>query len=122
VLFGEAATEKAIEVLGDKSEDPSLEDLNNVLPALIEEFSLDACRLMAVQFSVSLGGFRKLVNTDTRFAIPSSGNAPVAAAAAPTKDVAAQEEKKRARAERKEKDKAARAQAEAQRRIARGRA
>jgi hypothetical protein len=121
VLFGEAATEKAIEVLGDKSEDPSLEDLNNVLPALIEEFSLDACRLMAVQFSVSLGGFRKLVNTDTRFAIPSSGNAPVAAAA-PTKDAAAQEEKKRARAERKEKDKAARAQAEAQRRIARGRA
>jgi hypothetical protein len=96
--------------------------LNNVLPALIEEFSLDACRLMAVQFSVSLGGFRKLVNTDTRFAIPSSGNAPVVAAAAPTKDAAAQEEKKRARAERKEKDKAARAQAEAQRRIARGRA
>ena len=54
VLFGEAATEKAIEVLGDKSEDPSLEDLNNVLPSLIEEFSLDACRLMAIQFSVSL--------------------------------------------------------------------
>ena len=122
VLFGEAATEKAIEVLGDKSEDPSLEDLNNVLPSLIEEFSLDACRLMAVQFSVSLGGFRKLVNTDPRFAIPSAGNAPVAAAAAaPTKDAAAQEEKKRARAERKEKDKAARAQAEVQRRIARGR-
>ena len=122
VLFGEAATEKAIEVLGDKSEDPSLEDLNNVLPSLIEEFGLDACRLMAVQFSVSLGGFRKLVNTDTRFAIPSAGNAPVAAAAAaPTKDSAAQEEKKRARAERKEKDKAARAQAEVQRRIARGR-
>jgi hypothetical protein len=121
VLFGEAATEKAIEVLGDKSEDPSLEDLNNVLPSLIEEFGLDACRLMAVQFSVSLGGFRKLVNTDTRFAIPSAGNAPVAAAAAPTKDSAAQEEKKRARAERKEKDKVARAQAEVQRRIARGR-
>jgi hypothetical protein len=121
VLFGEAATEKAIEVLGDKSEDPSLEDLNNVLPSLIEEFSLDACRLMAVQFSVSLGGFRKLVNTDTRFAIPSTGNAPVAATAAPAKDAAAQEEKKRARAERKEKDKVARAQAEVQRRIARGR-
>jgi hypothetical protein len=121
VLFGEAATEKAIEVLGDKSEDPSLEDLSNVLPSLIEEFSLDACRLMAVQFSVSLGGFRKLVNTDTRFAIPSTGNAPVAATAAPAKDAAAQEEKKRARAERKEKDKVARAQAEVQRRIARGR-
>jgi hypothetical protein len=121
VLFGEAATEKAIEVLGDKSEDPSLEDLNNVLPSLIEEFSLDACRLMAIQFSVSLGGFRKLVNTDPRFAIPSVGNAPVVAAA-PTKDAAAQEEKKRARAERKEKEKAARAHAEAQRRIARGRA
>jgi len=95
--------------------------LNIVLPALIEEFGLDATRLMAVQFSVSLGGFRKLVNNDPRFAIPSSGNAPAAAAAAPAIDAAAQEEKKRARAERKEKDKVARAQAEVQRRIARGR-
>lgn len=122
VLFGEAATEKAIEVLGDKSEDPSLEDLDNVLPKLIEEFSLDACRLMAVQFSVSLGGFRKLVNTDTRFAIPSIGVITSAPVVAPTKDAAAQEDKKRARAERKEKDKVVRAQADAQRRAARGRA
>ena len=122
VLFGEAACEKAIEVLGDKSDDPSLEDLNNVLPALIEEFSLDACRLMAVQFSISLGGFRKLVNTDNRFAIPSTGATTTTTSDAPAKDAAAQEEKKRMRAERKEKDKAARAQAEAQRRAARGRA
>ena len=122
VLFGEAACEKAIEVLGDKSDDPSLEDLNNVLPALIEEFSLDACRLMAVQFSISLGGFRKLVNTDNRFAIPSTGATTTTTSDAPAKDAAAQEEKKRMRAERKEKDKVARAQAEAQRRAARGRA
>ncbi len=122
VLFGEAACEKAIEVLGDKSDDPSLEDLNNVLPALIEEFSLDACRLMAVQFSISLGGFRKLVNTDNRFAIPSTGATTTTPSDTPAKDAAAQEEKKRMRAERKEKDKAARAQAEAQRRAARGRA
>ena len=122
VLFGEAATEKAIEVLGDKSEDPSLEDLNNVLPKLIEDFSLDACRLMAVQFSVSLGGFRTLGNTDTRFAIPSTGGTASAPVVAPTKDAAAQEDKKRAPAERKEKDKSVPAQPEAQRRAARGRA
>ena len=70
----------------------------------------------------SLGGFRKLVNTDNRFAIPSTGVTTTTPSDAPAKDAAAQEEKKRMRAERKEKDKAARAQAEAQRRAARGRA
>jgi hypothetical protein len=93
-----------------------------VIPALVETFGLDAVRLMAVQYSVSLGGFRKLVNTDERFKIPS---APVTTAGGATDgssvDAAAQDEKRRARAERKEKDRLDRAKAEAQRRSAYGR-
>ena len=122
VLFGEGATERAIELLGDQSDDPSLEDLQLVIPALVETFGIDAVRLMAVQYSVSLGGFRKLVNTDERFAIPA---VPVVttrgATSGSTVDTAAQDEKRRARAERKEKDRIDRAKAEAQRRSAYGR-
>ena len=122
VLFGEVATDRAIELLGDQSEDPSLEDLQLVIPALVETFGLDAVRLMAVQYSVSLGGFRKLINTDERFKIPS---APVStssgATGSSTVDAAAQDEKRRARAERKDKDRLDRAKSEAQRRSAYGR-
>lgn len=121
ILLAEAATEKAIEMLGDRSDDPSLEDLQMIITPLAEEFTLDAVRLMAVQYSVSLGGFRKLVASDERFAIPSSGSKTATATAAATKDEAAQAEKRRLRAERKEKDRAARQAAEAQRRAARGR-
>ena len=121
ILRAEAATEKAIEMLGDRSADPSLEDLQMIITPLAEEFTLDAVRLMAVQYSVSLGGFRKLVASDERFAIPSSGSKAATATAAAAKDEAAQAEKRRLRAERKEKDRAARQAAEAQRRAARGR-
>jgi len=121
ILLAEAATEKAIEMLGDRSDDPSLEDLQMIITPLSEEFTLDAVRLMAVQYSVSLGGFRKLVASDERFAIPSSTSKSTAATPGATKDEAAQAEKRRLRAERKEKDRAARQAAEAQRRAARGR-
>jgi hypothetical protein len=121
VIMGEAATEKAIEVLGDRSDDPSLEDLQAVLPDLIETFGLDAVRMMTIQYSTSLGGFRKLLATDERFALPTASNAPTAAPAGATQDAAAQEEKRRLRAERKNKEREERARAEAQRRQARGR-
>jgi hypothetical protein len=121
ILLAEGATEKAIEMLGDRSDDPSLEDLQMIIAPLAEEFTLDAVRLMAVQYSVSLGGFRKLVASDERFAIPSSGAKAATASAAAEKDSAAQAEKRRVRAERKEKDRLARQAAEAQRRAARGR-
>ena len=122
VLFGEGATERAIELLGDQSDDPSLEDLQLVIPALVETFGLDAVRLMAVQYSVSLGGFRKLVLTDDRFKIPSApATTTRGATGSSTFDAAAQDEKRRARAERKEKDRQDRAKAEAQRRAAYGR-
>ena len=121
ILLAEGATEKAIEMLGDRSDDPSLEDLQMIITPLAEEFTLDAVRLMAVQYSVSLGGFRKLVASDERFAIPASTAKAAVAATAATKDEAAQAEKRRLRAERKEKDRLARQAAEAQRRAARGR-
>lgn len=121
ILLAEGATEKAIEMLGDRSDDPSLEDLQMIITPLSEEFTLDAVRLMAVQYSVSLGGFRKLVASDERFAIPTSGAKAAITSAAVAKDEAAQAEKRRLRAERKEKDRQARQTAEAQRRAARGR-
>jgi hypothetical protein len=123
VLFGEAATDKAIDLLGDKSDDPSLEDLQTVIPSLIELYGLDAVRLMAVQYSTSLGGFRKLVSTDPRFAIPATQAATSATSTSQTSsvDAAAQEAKRKQRAERKQKDKEARSKADLQRRAARGR-
>lgn len=123
VLFGEAATDKAIDLLGDKSDDPSLEDLQIVIPSLIELYGLDAVRLMAVQYSTSLGGFRKLVSTDSRFAIPASQGTTSATSSSQTSsvDAAAQEAKRKQRAERKQKDKEARSKADLQRRAARGR-
>ena len=121
ILLAEGATEKAIEMLGDRSDDPSLEDLQMIITPLAEEFTLDAVRLMAVQYSVSLGGFRKLVASDERFAIPTSGAQTAVAQSAATKDEATQAEKRRQRAERKEKDRLARQASEAQRRAARGR-
>jgi hypothetical protein len=123
VLFGEAATDKAIDLLGDKSDDPSLEDLQTVIPSLIELYGLDAVRLMAVQYSTSLGGFRKLVSTDSRFAIPATQATTSATSSSQTSsvDAAAQEAKRKQRAERKQKDKEARSKAELQRRAARGR-
>jgi hypothetical protein len=115
-ILSDPVTSKTIEILGDRSDDPSLEDLLEVLPAMVEEFGIEAARLMAVQYSVSLGGFRKLIATDPRFAIPvRTVAAPTPAA---TADSAAQDEKRRMRAERKQRDREQRARSEAQRRAA----
>ncbi|NBP49627.1 MAG: hypothetical protein EBU70_00255 [Actinobacteria bacterium] len=115
-ILSDPVTTKTIDVLGDRSDDPSLEDLHEVLPAMVEEFGIDATRLMAVQYSVSLGGFRKLIASDPRFAIPvRAAAAPAPAAAA---DPAAQDEKRRLRAERKQREREQRARSEAQRRAA----
>ena len=122
VVLAEPCTQWTIEKLGDSSEDPSLDELHAVLPEALEKFGLDAVRLMAVQYSVSLGGFRKLVNTDERFKIQTAPATPTrGATGGSTVDAATQDEKRRARAERKEKDRLDRAKAEAQRRAAYGR-
>ena len=70
VLLSEPCTEYFVDTLGDASDDPSYEDLQAVIPAAIEKFTLDAVRLMAVQYSAALGGFRRLVTEDDRFKIP----------------------------------------------------
>ena len=70
VLLSEPCTEYFVDTLGDASDDPSFEDLQAVIPAAIDKFSLDAVRLMAVQYSAALGGFRRLVTEDDRFKIP----------------------------------------------------
>lgn len=120
VLLSEPCTERCIEILGSTSDDPNLTDLQANVGELIETFGLDAVRLMSVQYSLTLAGFKKLIATDERFALP----APTTSISPlrPTEtDTAAQEEKRRQRAVRKEKERAARAQAQAQRRAARNR-
>ncbi len=83
VLLSEPCTEYFVDTLGDASDDPSYEDLQAVIPAAIDKFTLDAVRLMAVQYSAALGGFRRLVTEDDRFKIPASEMAmPVQANAA----------------------------------------
>ena len=97
VLLSEPCTEVFVDTLGDASDDPSFEDLQSLIPTAIEKFGLDAVRLMAVQYSVALGGFRRLVNEDERFAIPAA-----APPAAPRPAAADQEAKRAARRERRQ--------------------
>lgn len=97
IILAEPCTQWAIEELGDASEDPTLEQLNNLLPKAIEKFGLDAVRLMVIQYSRSLKGFRELVASDERFAAGSAA-APVVVL---EKDAAEQAAKREARKARK---------------------
>lgn len=97
IILAEPCTQWAIEELGDASEDPTLEQLNDLLPKAIEKFGLDAVRLMVIQYSRSLKGFRELVASDERFAAGSAA-APVVVL---EKDAAEQAAKREARKARK---------------------
>ena len=99
VLLSEPCTEFFVDTLGEASDDPSFDDLQSLIPTAIDKFGLDAVRLMAVQYSVALGGFRRLVNEDERFKIPTAA----AAAPTPVRDRAAQEAKRAARKERRKR-------------------
>ena len=96
VLLSEPCTGYFVDTLGEASDDPSFDDLQALIPAAIEKFGLDAVRLMAVQYSVALGGFRRLVSEDERFAIPT-----VAATTAARPSAADQEAKRAARRARR---------------------
>ena len=111
VVLGEPCTSWCIEELGAASENPTLEDLNGLLPAAIEKFGLPAVKLMVIQYSRSLKGFRELVATDERFAV--AGSAPTA----PLREVdaVAQAAQRAARKERKAAEKAARAKQQGRR-------
>jgi hypothetical protein len=99
VLLSEPCTGYFVDTLGEASDDPSFDDLQSLIPDAIEKFGLDAVRLMAVQYSVALGGFRRLVNEDDRFRIPTAA----AVTTAPVRDEASQEAKRAARKERRKR-------------------
>ena len=103
VVLAEPCTQWTIDKLGESSEDPTLEELHAVLPEAITEYGLDAVRLMVIQYSRSLKGFRQLVASDERFA--PSGPAPVTVLR--EVDEAAQAAKREARKARKAEEKAA---------------
>jgi len=122
VLLSEPCTEHCIEALGSAADDPNIEHLRSTLPDAIEKFGLDATRLMAIQYSASLNGFKQLIMQDERFMVPKTG----AAVDAPTliaakQDTAESQEKRRARRERQEKERETKRVAELQRRKARNR-
>jgi hypothetical protein len=98
VLLSEPCTEFFVDTLGEASDDPSFDDLQSVIPSAVEKFSLDAVRLMAVQYSVALGGFRRLVNEDERFVLPSATTS-----ITPRPTAADQEAKRAARRERRQR-------------------
>lgn len=97
VILAEPCTQYSIEKLGDSSEDPTLQELNDLLPEVTEKFGEDAVKLMVIQYSRSLKGFRELVATDSRFA---AGGAPVGGTLL-VKDEAEQAAKREARKARK---------------------
>lgn len=105
VILAEPCTQYSIEKLGDSADNPALEELTALLPEVIDKFGLDAVRLMVIQYSRSLKGFRQLVASDDRFAPPGS----LQTAAVLEKDEAAQAAKRAARKERKAAERAVKA-------------
>lgn len=100
VVLSEPCTEWFVEILGDRADDPSYDDLQPLIPEAIDKFGLDAVRLMAVQYSIALGGFRRLVAEDARFVIPTRQTP-----STPTRASADDQEAKRAaRRERRERE------------------
>ena len=72
VVLCEPCTRHSIDVLGSASDDPTLDDLQAILPDIIEKFGIAAVKLMVIQYSLSLQGFKKLIGADERFALPVS--------------------------------------------------
>jgi hypothetical protein len=74
------ANDSTVDALGDRSDDPSRADLDEVLPAVIEEHGIELVRLMLAAYAVSdapvRAVMRDLLDTDERFALP---DAPAAA-------------------------------------------
>lgn len=97
VVLAEPCTSWCIEQLGDASENPSLQQIHDVLPGALERFGLEAVQLMVIQYSRSLKGFRELVASDERFAASSE---PVGGTLL-VKDEATQAAKREARKARK---------------------
>ena len=102
ILLSEPCTRHSIEALGDASDDPTLEELQGLLPSITEKFGLEAVRLMVVQYSRSLKGFKQLIAADDRFALPVAAGIGLL-----EKDEAEQAAKRAARKERKQREREA---------------
>ena len=111
IILAEPCTQWSIDELGEASEDPTLEQLNELLPRAIEKFGLEAVRLMVIQYSRSLKGFRELVASDERFAMGGTA-APVVVL---EKDEAEQAAKREARKARKAAEQAKKAKQQGRR-------
>jgi len=118
VVLCEPCTQHCIEVLAGAADDPSLDDLNAVLPEAIEKFGEEMVKLMVVQYSLSLAGFKKLIQSDEKWALPVS---PSALTSVRVADEAEQAAKRALRNERKEKEKAQKKLATEQRAAAKNR-
>jgi len=68
------ANDATVRALGDRSEDPSREDLEEVLPEVIEQHGIELARLMVASYAVSdapcRDAMREILDSDERFAIP----------------------------------------------------
>jgi hypothetical protein len=137
------ANDATVELLGDRSEDPSRADLDEVLPSVIDEYGIELVRLMIASYAISEAPvrevMRELLETDERFALadtvpdeegggsddlPSFGLVPRATARVAATDperAELRERRKAAKAERRaaaSRARAARAAAQASRREA----
>src|SRR6476469_959235 len=68
------ANDATVRALGDRSDDPSRADLDEVLPAVIERQGIELTRLMVASYAVSdapcRDAMREILDTDERFVIP----------------------------------------------------
>lgn len=68
------ANDATVRALGERSEDPSKADLEEVLPDVIEQHGIELARLMVVSYAVSdapcRDAMREILDTDERFVIP----------------------------------------------------
>jgi hypothetical protein len=77
------ANDSTVEALGDeRSEDPSRADLDEVLPAIVDEYGLELVRLMTASYALSdavcRDVMREILDTDERFALPDTAPEEVA--------------------------------------------
>jgi hypothetical protein len=68
------ANDATVRALGDRSDDPSRTDLDEVLPDVIEQHGIELTRLMVASYAVSdapcRDAMREILDTDERFVIP----------------------------------------------------
>ncbi|HTK16634.1 MAG TPA: hypothetical protein VL769_09600 [Acidimicrobiia bacterium] len=74
------ANDATVRALGDRSDDPSRADLEEVLPDVIEQHGIELARLMVASYAVSdapcRDAMREIHDTDEGFAIPEAPDEP----------------------------------------------